>query len=88
MCSGRKRSIWLSTSYDLFQDAKRDFQHLGITSLKRIQCFKKVYDKKSNSVLDDDYCLFATYASLSGGDCGKKLMALKRWLRRSFNGVV
>ncbi|EKX47790.1 hypothetical protein GUITHDRAFT_69176, partial [Guillardia theta CCMP2712] len=87
---GRKRSVWLSTSGDLIEDAKRDLSEVGAGRIR-------VHDLRGYHIAEDlrkkkelkQGVLFVTYHLLVGvkGD-QSRLKQILQWCGLKFEGVL
>ena len=88
---GRKKSVWISDSYDLQYDVERDLRDIGAEKIP-------VYslNKFDSNMLDDEHqgVLFSTYSTLvedvrsSSGKCQSRLTQLFKWCGVNFDGVI
>ena len=90
---GRKRSVWLSTSPDLLQDAIRDLRDVGALvdtgdgqgAIGNGNCLVKVIALNTIKYTDikEDAVIFATYSSLIGSERNSsktRLNQLVKWM--------
>ncbi len=84
---GRKKSVWISASNDLFLDAKRDLDDVGYTETRRLLNLSELYKNKCD-LPKKNGCLYLTYTALAGENGSDKIKRLKRWLGKHFSGIV
>ena len=85
---GRRRSVWISKSDKLIEDAQRDWSALGmerllVTPLSRF--------RQGTPIRLSEGILFATYATLRTDERGEKLSRVRQiveWLGSGFDGVI
>jgi predicted RNA methylase len=85
---GRRKTVWISKSDKLLEDAQRDWSALGmerllVTPLSRFP--------QGTAIRLGEGILFTTYATLRSDDRGEKLSRVKQiveWLGSDFDGVL
>jgi hypothetical protein len=85
---GRTKHIWISVSGDLYQDAKRDLQDLGLDDYANKHCHllgKMPYSK----IKEKEGLIFSTYRTLIGvSNRGSRLDQLLDWCGEDFDGLI
>ena len=85
---GRRRSLWVSKSDALLEDARRDWRHLGQEPLQIVPLSRFAPGKP---VTLAEGILFTTFATLRGGSrsgAGSRLDQVCDWLGPDFDGVI
>ncbi len=85
---GRRKTVWISKSDKLIEDAQRDWSALGqerllVTPLSRFA--------QGKPITLSEGILFTTYATLRSDDRGEKVSRVRQivdWLGRDFDGVI
>jgi 2'-5' RNA ligase len=83
---GRRRLVWVSEKWDLMQDAIRDLDGIGATTLsKTIKPFMK---QPATTPIDHEGIMFSTYALLRSEDKkgNKRIAQLEKWIRGNDEG--
>lgn len=86
--NGYQKALWLSSSADLYLDARRDMDDIGMKRTKQLILKDMSYDKINES----KGVLFATYTSLISKSTKKKnctrLNQIVGWLGADFSGAI
>lgn len=83
---GRRKSVWVSTSTDLYADAVRDLRDLG----SHIEVIQNAQALDKTTTTPQEGCLFMTYSTLISAGRGRtRLQQLVDWVGgASFEGVI
>jgi len=87
---GRKKHVWISVSNDLYQDALRDLQDLGMGKMYTKTCFNLSKFKVQDTINCDEGIIFVTYSMLVAKG---RLEQLLEWCRGDegedqFDGLI
>ena len=86
---GCTKSVWISVSHDLYEDAKRDLSDLGLGKYASKYCFNLGKGFKSTDTLDDieEGVMFLTYSTLIAKGRFDQLLS---WCggEKEFNGLI
>lgn len=84
---GRKKALWISENFKLFEDAKRDWSWVGGTADKMLSQNKV---KAGEKIEASDGVMFTGYGTLRTDPDGPKsrLKQLIDWLGKDFDGVI
>lgn len=83
---GRKKAVWVSISKDLFKDARRDLDGVGVPA----EMIRQGSLKVSDSITMNEGIVFTQYTTLrqNWNSTRDRFEQLKKWLGKDFDGVI
>jgi len=86
---GRTKAVWITNSWNLLEDAQRDWSDLGG---KKTDIFPAAKYKVGTDIPAENGILFSTYTTLPGtqgkNGADTRLTQIGRWLGKDFDGVI